>query len=45
MRLLRARLVRERTWHPSQEIQQLANDKIELKLTLTSTSGNFTMDF
>ena len=32
-----ARLVRERTWHPSQEIRQLANDEIELKLTLTST--------
>jgi predicted DNA-binding transcriptional regulator YafY len=32
-----ARLVRERTWHHSQEIHQLPNDEIELKLTLTST--------
>ena len=32
-----ARLVRERTWHHSQEICQLPNDEIELKLTLTST--------
>ncbi len=32
-----ARLVRERTWHHSQEIRQLSNDEIELKLTLTST--------
>jgi len=32
-----ARLVRERTWHHSQEIVQLPNDEIELKLTLTST--------
>lgn len=32
-----ARLVRERTWHHSQEIIQLANEEIELKLTLTST--------
>jgi len=32
-----ARLVRERTWHHSQEIHQLSNDEIELKLTLTST--------
>jgi proteasome accessory factor B len=32
-----ARLVRERTWHHSQEIHQLPNDEIEIKLTLTST--------
>lgn len=32
-----ARLVRERTWHHSQEIHELPNDEIELKLTLTST--------
>jgi len=29
--------VRERTWHHSQEIHELPNDEIELKLTLTST--------
>ena len=32
-----ARLVKERTWHHSQEIIQLPNDEIEFKLTLTST--------
>jgi predicted DNA-binding transcriptional regulator YafY len=32
-----ARLVQEHTWHHSQEIDQLPNDEIELKLTLTST--------
>ena len=32
-----ARLVRERTWHHSQEIRQLPDDEIELKLILTST--------
>lgn len=32
-----ARLVKERTWHHSQEIIQLPNDEVELKLTLTST--------
>lgn len=32
-----ARLVRERTWHHSQEIIRLPNDEVELKLTLTST--------
>ena len=32
-----ARLVRERTWHHSQEIRQLPNDEIEITLTLTST--------
>jgi proteasome accessory factor B len=32
-----ARLVRERHWHASQEIVQLPDDAIELKLTLTST--------
>jgi predicted DNA-binding transcriptional regulator YafY len=31
-----ARLVRERNWHHSQEILQLPNEEIELKLTLTS---------
>ena len=31
-----ARLVRERQWHHSQEIKQLADDEIELRLTLTS---------
>ena len=32
-----ARLVKERTWHHSQQIIQLPNEEIELKLTLTST--------
>jgi predicted DNA-binding transcriptional regulator YafY len=32
-----ARLVREHTWHHSQEIHALPNDEIELRLTLTST--------
>jgi proteasome accessory factor B len=31
-----ARLVRERTWHHSQEIHQLPSDEIEITLTLTS---------
>lgn len=32
-----ARLVKERTWHHSQEIHQLPNEEIELKMRLTST--------
>lgn len=32
-----ARLVKERTWHHSQQIIQLPNQEIELQLTLTST--------
>jgi len=35
-----ARLVRERTWHHSQEIRQLPNDEIELKLILKKNSQN-----
>ena len=31
-----AQLVRERNWHPSQQIQELADDNLELSLTLNS---------
>jgi predicted DNA-binding transcriptional regulator YafY len=31
-----ARLVRERNWHSSQQIQQLADESLELRLTLNS---------
>ncbi len=31
-----AQLVRERVWHPSQQIQELTGDEIEIRITLSS---------